>query len=85
MQLLVVCIIVFTVLVIFSCVTVLLLCPVGPFRVSLRLVFPILFFNGLAFVFSAVAQDKGKATMLVVVVNVMLVFFDGVGDVRHSF
>ncbi|MDR2286442.1 MAG: hypothetical protein LBE04_03035 [Prevotellaceae bacterium] len=76
-RLLIIYIAIFFILILFSYITVILLYPVNPVKMSFQLMFPILFYGNLAFMFSTITRSGNGTAVIMIVVAVTIIILQG--------
>lgn len=84
-RLLMIYVVVFVILLLFSRLTTLLLYPVNALEMSVQLMFPILFFGNLAFLFSTLTRSGNGTAVLMVIIGFFLLIFCNTPLVDRSF
>lgn len=76
----------FVLLLAFSMLATILLYPVNALEMAAQLMFPVLFFGGLAFMFSTITHSGNGTAVIIIVLGIFLLFFtNGMPLLRNSF
>lgn len=73
-RLLMIYVVIFAILIVFSYIAILLLYPINPFEMSLQLMFPVLFFGNLTFMFSTITRSGNGTAVLMIIIGIVLMF-----------
>jgi hypothetical protein len=84
-RLLMIYLIVYVTLIIFSYVEIFLLFPVNPFEMSIQLMFPILFFGNMAFMFSTITRSGNGTAVVMIILGIALFIFVNTDFIRNSY
>ena len=76
-RLLMIYVVIFAILIVFSYIAILLLYPINPFEMSLQLMFPVLFFGNLTFMFSTITRSGNGTAVLMIII--------GMNSIERSF
>ena len=76
-RLLMIYVVIFAILIVFSYIAILLLYPINPFEMSLQLMFPVLFFGNLTFMFSTITRS-GNGTAVLMPDNFHPMIWEGI-------
>ena len=66
--------IVFVMLIVYSLVAYILVFPVSPLEMAYRLMYPVLFMGGLAFYFSTVTRNGNATALLIIILGIGIIF-----------
>ena len=67
-------ILVFVMLIVYSIVAYILVYPISPLGMAYRLMYPVLFMGGLAFYFSTVTRNGNATALLIIILGIAMVF-----------
>ena len=67
-------VLVFIMLVVYSIVAFVLVYPISPLGMAYRLMYPVLFMGGLAFYFSTVTRNGNATALLIIILGIAIVF-----------
>ena len=84
-RLLMIYVVIFAILIVFSYIAILLLYPINPFEMSLQLMFPVLFFGNLTFMFSTITRSGNGTAVLMIIIGIVLMFFSNMNSIERSF
>ena len=84
-RLLMIYVVIFAILIVFSYIAILLLYPINPFEMSLQLMFPVLFFGNLTFMFSTIPRSGNGTAVLMIIIGIVLMFFSNMNSIERSF
>lgn len=73
-RLLLIYVLVFIMLIVYSIVAYVLVYPVSPLGMAYRLMYPVLFMGGLAFYFSTVTRNGNATALLIIILGIAIVF-----------
>lgn len=73
-RLLLIYMIVFVMLIVYSLVAYILVYPISPLGMAYRLMYPVLFMGGLAFFFSTVTRNGNATALLIIVLGIAIIF-----------
>lgn len=83
-RLLMIYVVIFAILIVFSYIAILLLYPINPFEMSLQLMFPVLFFGNLTFMFSTITRSGNGTAVLMIIIGIVLMFFSNMNSIERS-
>jgi hypothetical protein len=72
-RLLIIYMAIFFILILFSYITVILLYPVNPLKLSLQLMFPIVFYGNLAFMFSTITRSGNGTAVIMILIAIAII------------
>lgn len=84
-RLLMIYLIVFVLLILFSFIGTILLYPVNELEMAIQLMFPVLFFGNMAFMFSTITRSGNGTAVVMIILGIVLMIFLDAGDIRNSF
>lgn len=84
-RLLMIFLIIFITLIVFSYVATLLLYPVNALEMASQLMFPVFFFGTLAFMFSTITRSGNGTAVVMIVLGVFVLFTSDVDFLRNKF
>lgn len=84
-RLLMIYVAIFSILIVFSYIAILLLYPVNPFEMSLQLIFPVLFFGNMAFMLSTITRSGNGTAVLMIIIGIALLFVSNTNAIERSF
>lgn len=84
-RLLMIYVAIFSILIAFSYVAILLLYPVNPLEMSLQLMFPVLFFGNMAFMLSTLTRSGNGTAVLMIIIGIALIFISKMNNIERSF
>lgn len=84
-RLLMIYVAIFSILIVFSYIAILLLYPVNPFEMSLQLIFPVLFFGNMAFMLSTLTRSGNGTAVLMIIIGIALMFVSNMNVIERSF
>lgn len=84
-RLLMIYLIVFVILLVFSYIGTLLLWPVSELEMTIQLMFPVLFFGNMAFMFSTITRSGNGTAVIMIVLGIVLMIFTSSRDMRFTF
>lgn len=73
-RLLLIYVLVFIMLIVYSIVAYVLVYPISPLGMAYRLMYPVLFMGGLAFYFSTVTRNGNATALLIIILGIAMVF-----------
>ena len=73
-RLLLIYVLVFIMLIVYSIVAYVLVYPISPLGMAYRLMYPVLFMGGLAFYFSTVTRNGNATALLIIILGIAIVF-----------
>lgn len=73
-RLLLIYVLVFIMLIVYSIVAYVLVYPISPLGMAYRLMYPVLFIGGLAFYFSTVTRNGNATALLIIILGIAMVF-----------
>ncbi len=73
-RLLLIYMLVFIMLIVYSIVAYVLVYPISPLGMAYRLMYPVLFMGGLAFYFSTVTRNGNATALLIIILGIAMVF-----------
>jgi len=76
-RLLIIYISLFMLIIAFTALAGVMLCPVEIMPLSAQLMFPVLFFGNMAFLFSTITRSGNGAAVMVIVLSLLFLFFSG--------
>lgn len=84
-RLLMIYLIVFVILLVFSYAGTLLLYPVNELEMTVQLMFIVLFFGNLAFMFSTITRSGNGTAVIVIILGIVLLFITSMDELGNSF
>lgn len=84
-RLLMIYLIVFTILLLFSYLATLLLFPVVALEMTAQLMFPIFFFGNMAFMFSTITRSGNGTAVVMIILGIMALFLFNSGSIERTF
>lgn len=84
-RLLMIYVAIFSILIIFSYIAILLLYPINPLEMSLQLMFPVLFFGNMAFMLSTITRSGNGTAVLMIIIGIALIFVSNMNAIERSF
>lgn len=73
-RLLLIYVLVFIMLIVYSIVAYVLVYPISPLGMAYRLMYPVLFMGGLAFYFSTVTRNGNATALIIIILGIAMVF-----------
>lgn len=84
-RLLMIYVAIFSVLIVFSYIAIILLYPINPLEMSMQLMFPVLFFGNMAFMFSTITRSGNGTAVLMIIIGIALIFVSSSNMLERSF
>jgi hypothetical protein len=76
---------VFFILLLFSTLAMVLLYPINPLRMSVQLMFPVLFYGSLSFMFSTIVRNGNGTAVVMIILMILALILSDVNVVERSF